>query len=268
MKIILIAAFCLHLISVYSQTETYYSGSALSRTLAYHSTMFTGLDAIYHNPAGLSAGKRQSGIDLSASQMNGFTEIIQPTIGFKFDSGNGSFGLHLSRIGSKDYALTEAGLVYSLKLHQQIWVGVRFRGKVLQIPAYGSRFLPGLDLGFLSKINSNSSWSLYISQPFLSTDGPLIKKMGRLAFGYQYTLSEKVVLMTEVEKIQNRNLGIKIGWVYQLQNQIEIRLGTEVMRKIFSFGFGWSYKQQRFLVGYEWHSALRGAISMSIQWRK
>ena len=26
--------------------------------------------------------------------------------------------------------------------------------------------------------------------------------MGRLAFGYQYTLSEKVVLMTEVEKFK------------------------------------------------------------------
>lgn len=268
MKIILIAAFSLHLIPVFSQSETYYSGSALSRTLAYQNTLFTGLDAIYHNPAGLSAGKRQSGIDVSASQMNGFTEIIQPSLGYKYDTGNGSFGFHLSRMGSKEYALTEAGLAYSLKLHPQVWAGVRFRGKVLHIPAYGSRLLPGIDLGILSKINNSSSWSILISQPLLSADGPLLKKMGRLAFGYRYNLSESVALMTEFEKIQNRNLAIKIGWVYQLHNQLEIRLGTEVMRRIFSFGFGWRYKQQRLLVGYEWHSALRGALSMTIQWQK
>lgn len=268
MKNFVLAVLCHWCIHLFSQSESFYSGSVLARTLGYQSTQFIGLDAIYQNPAGLSVGKPSTGIDIGAAQMNGVNHLIHPSIGIFHLKHKNAFGIHLSRLGNAEYAVTEGGLVYSRQLHPQLWAGMRFRVKNLHIQGYGSNLWPGIDLGLRCKINQSSSWAIYISKYVIGKESALLKDQSRIAIGYQYTVNPKVQLLTEIEKYQHRNINLKLGWLYQPVANFEIRAGTELFRKIMAVGFGWNYKEQKLIVGYEWHPSLGGAYSMSVQWQK
>lgn len=268
MKNLILAVVCLWCIYLYSQSESFYGSSAIARTLGYQSTPFIGLDALYNNPAGLSVGKPSTGIDVGAAQMNGINNLVQPSIGFFHLGNKNAFGLHLIRFGNAEYAITEGGIVYSRQLHPLLWAGMRFRTRNLHIQGYGDRLLPGIDLGLRCKINQSSSWAIYISKYIIGKESSLLKDQSRIAIGYQYMVNPKVQLLTEIEKIQHRNINLKLGWLYQPVANFEIRAGAEFFRKILAVGFGWIYKKQKVITGYEWHPALGGAYSMTVQWQK
>ena len=72
----------------------------------------------------------------------------------------------------------------------------------------------------------------------------------------------------EIEKIEDRTISPKIGFVYQPITALEIRLSTDFMRTMAGWGMGYRLKHNTLMTSYTYHRDLGGLLGISLQWMK
>lgn len=186
-------------------------------------------------------------------------ELSQSGIVIALPIKKGTFGLTYSTMGYKLYRESQASLAYSIKLNENIGIGVSIdylNTKIADI--YGQANTVTGSLGITAKLTKQIIFSTHIYNPFKAKitnynneTVPTIFKLGA-----QYIFSKKVSLMLEAEKTSLQKINVKGGIEYTPSSLIYIRVGAASYPTQAAFGIGVNYQNLKIDVSSMYHSVL------------
>lgn len=268
MKFIYLAGLCLFYYCTIGQSTYHFPGGACIQSLCGISVLPNGPEAVYLNPASTTAIKASTSIDASGGQLPGLPTHIQPGLGILHKLKGSTLGLSITKSGVSEFRYTQLGISYARPLLKNLNLGLRFNGGALRIKEYGSAYQMSCDVGFIGTINKISSLGFYISYPIITTASNGLSLPIRMAVAYGYMPNNKTKLMIEIEKIEDREVSPKIGFVYLPLKTVEIRLSSDFMRTMAGWGVGYKLNNNTLFTSYIYHRDLGGILGLSLQWLK
>ncbi len=217
-----------------------------SHALGNASVAIDDIWAYHHNPANLVSVKKL-GLGLSYEnrfllkelQSQGFVVALPLKVGVI------SFGLQ--SFGFKNFRTNRLGLGYSMKLAEFLSCGVQLNYHQVRLTdAYGRKDALTAELGLRANITDN--WKVAFS--VFNLTRTKISEFGEdrlstlMRLGTQYTFSEKVMLVAELEKNIEFPVRFKTGIEYSPIRKLFLRGGFATQPIEISAGLGYRFKEQ------------------------
>jgi len=234
------------------------SVGARAGALGSASVTFTDVWSAFNNQAGLAHLKTFNvGVNyenrflLPELSLKSFAAAI-PFKGTTFALSASSFGYHL-------YSENKYGLALAKAFGENISAGVQFDYLKTQIAeGYGTKGVATVEIGVLAKPVKNLIIAAHLFNPVRSKLNnynnervPTIMKLGA-----SYSFSEKVVLITELNKITVEQVQFKVGLEYVLIKDLYIRAGMNTTTPNIALGFGITLKQFKIDISSSYHQVL------------
>ncbi len=217
-----------------------------SHALGNASVAIDDIWAYHHNPANLVSVKKL-GLGLSYEnrfllkelQYQGFVVALPLKVGVI------SFGLQ--SFGFKNFRTNRLGLGYSMKLAEFLSCGVQLNYHQVRLTdAYGRKDALTAELGLRANITDN--WKVAFS--VFNLTRTKISEFGEdrlstlMRLGTQYTFSEKVMLVAELEKNIEFPIRFKTGIEYSPIRKLFLRGGFATQPIELSAGLGYRFKEE------------------------
>ena len=217
-----------------------------SHALGNASVAIDDIWAYHHNPANLVSVKK---LGLGLSYENRFLLKELQSQGFvvalPLKAGVISFGLQ--SFGFKNFRTNRLGLGYSMKLADFLSCGVQLNYHQVRLTdAYGRKDALTAELGLRANITDN--WKVAFS--VFNLTRTKISEFGEdrlttlMRLGTQYTFSEKVMLVAELEKNIEFPVRFKTGIEYSPIRKLFLRGGFATQPIELSAGLGYRFKEQ------------------------
>ena len=217
-----------------------------SHALGNASVAIDDIWAYHHNPANLVSVKK---LGLGLSYENRFLLKELQSQGFvvalPLKAGVISFGLQ--SFGFKNFRTNRLGLGYSMKLADFLSCGVQLNYHQVRLTdAYGRKDALTAELGLRADITDN--WKVAFS--IFNLTRTKISEFGEdrlttlMRLGTQYTFSEKVMLVAELEKNIEFPVRFKTGIEYSPIRKLFLRGGFATQPIELSAGLGYRFKEQ------------------------
>ncbi len=217
-----------------------------SHALGNASVAIDDIWAYHHNPANLVSVKK---LGLGLSYENRFLLKELQSQGFvvalPLKAGVISFGLQ--SFGFKNFRTNRLGLGYSMKLADFLSCGVQLNYHQVRLTdAYGRKDALTAELGLRADITDN--WKVAFS--IFNLTRTKISEFGEdrlttlMRLGTQYTFSEKVMLVAELEKNIEFPVRFKTGIEYSPIGKLFLRGGFATQPIELSAGLGYRFKEQ------------------------
>jgi hypothetical protein len=200
--------------------------------------------AYHHNPAALIGIKNLSfGVSyenrflLKELQSQGFV-VAYPFKRSVFSIGGQTFGY-------TNFRTYRSGFGYALALTDFLSIGVQLNYHLVRLPqAYGRHQTVTAEFGAMAKITDN--WHFGFSILNLTRNELSSYQEDRyttaLRLGTRYEVSNKVLILGEIEKNVDFPIRFKSGVEYEPAKNIYVRGGFGTAPIEFSFGFGYHWK--------------------------
>lgn len=250
--------------SYLSGQSTLRLGGATTASTAGVSTMMQGKNALYHNAAGLTSFDKSLAFDISYENKYGIKGLNSLGLGVLKKSGNSYFAFGLSQFGLSEYKEQNLFFSYARPLSQHISIGTTMHHNQLRIIDYGSTSFFSFDIGIHSKINRQLRLASSIYN-FLQSENVASNSPSIISIGLGYAPSEKVEMLLEFQKIENRPLSPKIAIVYNPTKALELRMGTDIVKGEYGIGMGYYISQYLLRMGYSSHLQLGGSYALTMQ---
>jgi hypothetical protein len=247
-----------------AQNANFYKGGATTASIGGITSTLKGIDAIYHNPAGLTSFANSTGFDLSYENRYGISGLNTIGIGILRKQGLSNFSLSLSQFGIDVYKEQNIGLGYARPLLENLAIGLQANYNTLKINEYGSTGYFSFNLGFISKINKQLSLAGYANN-IMQTENKADNSPTSIALGLSYSPSEKVSLVTEFLKVTDRPISPKLAILYKIQKSLEFRIGSDIGKGEIGLGLGYNIKKYTIRFAYGVHQNLNGSYSLAFQ---
>jgi hypothetical protein len=211
-----------------------------------------------HNQAGLA---RLTSPCLGLYSENRFIlkELSLQAFSFAVPTKEGTFALDLSYFGYALYNETKIGLAYGLMLGDKFSIGAKIDYLNTHFAeTYGNKGTVIAELGFLFEPTKNlfigghlynltrSKIAAYDNERIPST----------LTFGIGYRFTQKLYMATEAEKDLLNPIIYKVGFDYNLVNNVFLRGGVTTSADYLTFGLGYALKKIRVDVSFSYHHVL------------
>ena len=217
-----------------------------SHALGNASVAIDDIWAYHHNPANLVSVKK---LGLGLSYENRFLLKELQSQGFvvalPLKAGVISFGLQ--SFGFKNFRTNRLGVGYSMKLAEFLSCGVQLNYHQVRLTdAYGRKDALTAELGLRANITDN--WKVAFS--VFNLTRTKISEFGEdrlstlMRLGTQYTFSEKVMLVAELEKNIEFPVRFKTGIEYSPIRKLFLRGGFATQPIEISAGLGYRFKEQ------------------------
>lgn len=215
-----------------------------SMSLGNASVALNDVWAYHHNPAALIGIKKVSfGISyenrflLRELQSQGFV-VAYPFKRSVISIGGQTFGY-------TNFRTYRSGLGYALALTDFLSIGVQLNHHLVRLPeVYGRHQTVTAELGVMAKITDN--WHMGFSVLNLTRNKLTSYQEDRystaLRLGTRYHVSNKVMLLGELEKNVDFPIRFKTGVEYEPSENLYFRGGFGTAPIEFSFGFGYHWK--------------------------
>ena len=170
----------------------------------------------------------------------------------------GNFALSLNYFGYSGYSEQKFGFGYGRAFSDKFAVGFRMNYQILSIKAYGSNGTPSIDGGVIYKISKSFITGFHICNPIMQKlDKNSVEYLPTIAkIGFQYLPSEKVSILTEVQKQTDINAQLKVGIEYRMQAKLALRAGLSSNPLLNTFGIGYNSKNMRLDIAANVHPQL------------
>ena len=215
--------------------------SSYQSAIGGNSTMLSGIYSIQGNPAGIADSKKSFSLIINSEQRYFLSSLNSSFIGAIRKLGSHDFtAFSVANFGIAEYKEQKYSISYSRKIAENTFIGSSFNFYNFRIDQYGNRTWWNVDVGMKSSISKFLIVGFFIRNvlphPLLNNtdDAPLF------AFGIQYILSEKVFLVSELQKPSNHSLFISFGLNYNLLENLSLQAGTN--NSDFGSSFGFIYK--------------------------
>ena len=203
-----------------------------------------GVASAYFNQAGLTE-VNDFAVDLIAEKRFNLEELSTFSLAIAKSLKAGTFSFMISSFGFTEYNEQKMGLGYARKLSENISLGGQLDLLRINIAQFGNGNYFTFELGLNYKINNEFSIGTHIFNPGRVTIAENTLLGTRFRMGLKYTPSAKVFLITEVDKLIDRNITeFKFGISYQMAQEVQLRFGANPSVSIFSFGVALSMNKK------------------------
>jgi hypothetical protein len=241
-----------------------------SHALGNASVAIDDIWAYHHNPANLVSVKKlgfglsyENRFLLKELQSQGFVVALPLKVGVI------SFGLQ--SFGFKNFRTNRLGVGYSMKLAEFLSCGVQLNYHQVRLTdAYGRKDALTAELGLKANITDN--WKVAFS--VFNLTRTKISEFGEdrlttlMRFGTQYTFSEKVMFVAELEKNIEFPVRFKTGLEYSPIKKLFLRGGFATQPIEISAGLGYRFKEQFQLdIGSAYHQILGWSPNFSFTYQ-
>jgi long-subunit fatty acid transport protein len=241
-----------------------------SHALGNASAAIDDIWAYHHNPANLVSVKKL-GFGLSYENRFLLKELQSQgfVVALPLKAGVISFGLQ--SFGFKNFRTNRLGLGYSMKLAEFLSCGVQLNYHQVRLTdAYGRKDALTAELGLKANITDN--WKVAFS--VFNLTRTKISEFGEdrlttlMRLGTQYTFSEKVMLVAELEKNIEFPVRFKTGIEYSPIKKLFLRGGFATQPIELSAGLGYRFKEQFQLdIGSAYHQILGWSPNFSFTYQ-
>jgi hypothetical protein len=241
-----------------------------SHALGNASAAIDDIWAYHHNPANLVSVKKL-GFGLSYENRFLLKELQSQgfVVALPLKAGVISFGLQ--SFGFKNFRTNRLGLGYSMKLAEFLSCGVQLNYHQVRLTdAYGRKDALTAELGLKANITDN--WKVAFS--VFNLTRTKISEFGEdrlttlMRFGTQYTFSEKVMFVAELEKNIEFPVRFKTGLEYSPIKKLFLRGGFATQPIEISAGLGYRFKEQFQLdIGSAYHQILGWSPNFSFTYQ-
>lgn len=167
---------------------------------------------------------------------------------FVFPFKHNVFGLSFQRYGFSDFMEQTAAFAYSRNFGNTLSLAIGFKYHQLAVVNYGSSRAFSVEAGMQYRLNDRIWIGCHISNPGRSryeehsgSDIPVT-----LSFGSSFLFSNKVLIISDIQKDLDAGIDLKLGLEYKLIMWFSLRGGISVNPFKQYGGFGLNY--QRFAV--------------------
>lgn len=217
-----------------------------SHALGNASVAIDDIWAYHHNPANLVSVKKM-GFGLSYENRFLLKELQSQGFVVALPLKVGVISLGLQSFGFKNFRTNRLGVGYSMKLADFLSCGVQLNYHQVRLTdAYGRKDALTAELGLRANITDN--WKVAFSAFNLTRTK--ISEFGEdrlttlMRFGTQYTFSEKVMFVAELEKNIEFPVRFKTGIEYSPIRKLFLRGGFATQPIELSAGLGYRFKEQ------------------------
>lgn len=182
------------------------------------------------NPAAL-ANVKQAGGGVYSERRFLLSAMSQYTAGMALPTSSGTFGLQADYFGFSSYNETQLGLGYGRSLGSKVDVGAKFNYYNLRIPGYQAASTFHFEAGVVMHLSDKMHAAFSTYNPV----GGVINKAAdeKLASvhrgGIGYEVSDRFFIMGEIIKEEGRNVGVNVGFEYNLVQQLLLRGGVNTV---------------------------------------
>jgi len=170
-------------------------------------------------------------------------ELSTQTAVFGLPVRNYVVGLSLQRYGITEYREQTTGLALSRNFSGALAISLGLKYHQVNIPLYGSGQAFSVDAGMQYSLNDKIRLGSYISNPGRSGinefSGSYIPS--GIAVGIAVILSDKVLLVSDLNKMLDYGMNVRFGVEYQIINWFYLRGGISSNPFKQSAGFGLKY---------------------------
>lgn len=156
---------------------------------------------------------------------------------------NHVLGLSFQRYGITEYLEQTAGLALSRSFSDALSISLALKYHQLSIPAYGSGHAFSVDAGMQYNLNDRIRIGSYIYNPGGSRINELSGSniSSGISVGIALLVSDKVLLISDLNKMLDYGMNINMGVEYQIIRQFYLRGGLSANPFKQSGGFGLKY---------------------------
>lgn len=153
-------------------------------------------------------------------------------------------GLSFRRYGFSEYAEQSAGFAYARSFSGTLSLAIALRLHQIHINQYGNASALSLDAGMQFRLTERIMIGSFISNPGRSgySNSPASNVPVGMSLGISYFFSDKVLVLTDLEKVLGRAMDLKFGLEYKPVKEYALRGGVSVNPYKQYAGFGFNFK--------------------------
>jgi hypothetical protein len=267
-KIILGAIFQLSFIPFLFAGNENLPVGARSGAMANASVTLSDVWSAHQNQAGLAWLKNpEASIYSEMKYLNKATSLN--AVAFAMPTKQGVFALSVNRFGYSQYNESKVGLAFAKTFGEKFSLGAQFDYLNTYVgDNNGSKSGITMEIGFQAKVTNALTIGGHLYNPtrtklaaYNNERVPTIFKLG-----IQYTFSDNVLAVAEIEKdIYNKPL-VKLGVEYRIIKSIYVRGGVSTNPVKSSFGVGAYYKSFKFDFSSSFHQQLGYSPAINISY--
>ncbi len=153
-------------------------------------------------------------------------------------------GLDFGGFGFGTYNEARIGLTYATHLFEKLSIGAKFNWARTSITDYGAASAIYFDLGIQLQIVEGLSMGARV---FNANQADLDREIGEqipstLDLGLAYEVTDRVLLLADIQKQENFPLSVRGGIEYGLLDFLAVRAGASTEPVTLTFGLGLDYK--------------------------
>ena len=217
-------------------------GGAQSLSMGGASVGFQNEQAIFHNPAGL-VGVTKSSALLTSEIKFGVKDLKPIGTAFVLPTSSGVLGFSFQNYSFETYRESKLGVAYARRLSSKFNIGIQLDYLRLNMNEYGSTNLLTFEIGCNTLISKDLVLSAYVFNPVSVRLNEEERTPSVFRLGLGYTLNPKVLICLETEKDVDFPASFKFGLAYKAVESVTLRCGFRTSPSVFSFGFGYLFKQ-------------------------
>lgn len=270
MKRNLFAFLALFLFNLPLKAQLGLNASEGSRSLAMGGagSMIEGPFAIFNNQAGLTNTENLAVI-LDVQRRFSLADLSVISAGVVKNTRFGHFGLMVSNYGFESYNDQKFGLAYAKKLTDILSIGAQINALQIRIENFGSTSKISAELGIMAALTSELRLAAHITNPINIAVTESTDIDSRFRIGLDYSPSNNVSLIGEIDKILDGQITFRAGIQYKLISSLFLRAGYSTTPGTVSFGLSYRLKESLMIdAAYSFHEQLGYTPGISLIWNR
>jgi long-subunit fatty acid transport protein len=234
----LIILFCLFLGKNHAQIGYRLVSGGQSAAMSNAAAAVASADAVFQNPASLIYITRPTAT-ISTEMRFGVKELRPMGLGFIQPTKSGVFGFSLQHFGFSIFQQQKIGCAYARRFSEKLSAGIQLDYLHLKATDYGNAHLLTFELGCNTLITKGLMLAVYVFNPLSVrlSESERVPSVFRL--GGAYTINEKVIIATEIEKSLVDAANFRFGFDYKVASTVAVRCGFSSRPASFSLGIGY-----------------------------
>lgn len=209
-------------------------------------SLSSGIESMFSNPAGLIHSNSE--IIIGAENLYEIPELTVFRVGFCYRLKRaGIVGLKLSQFGKDNYVNQEVGFLYSLRLFKNTSLGVELDLLHTRIREYGQRSHFNFEIGFQHQINSKTTMGISIYGPYSFQFSSNHKIPSILAVGMQYSISDELKFLIELEKQSQSQVLVIFAINYELLENMILKIASNTGKHYGNISGGFDIRVKQWL---------------------
>ena len=248
-------------IQLTSVGQNNFNSSAKSGGIGDCHTTLSGIWSMDGNISGATNIDRIS-LGISLENKFGLNELNNKTSLIAIPTNSGVFGLSIQQYGFNSYNENKIGLSFSKQLSNSFNSGIKINYYNTYIENLENNGFFSFEIGIQKDLNRHLIMGVHLNNPVNLTENNTLNNI--ISVGLLYKVNQKVIIYTEGENSDYREMSVKSGLEYEIIDRMFLRTGYNSKSNKNTFGFAYSYKKYSIDIATYHHATLGFSSQFSL----